>query len=145
METIMYAIIQSGGKQYRVEKDTVIDVELLDAEPGEHVEFDNVLFISDGSNRKVGEPLVSGYSVKAEVLGTSYAAKIVSMKYKKRKNERKKWGHRQQYTQVKILDIGGVSEKKPKEAKAEKPKKAASPAAKATPVKRTRKKATVEA
>ena len=126
----MYAIIKTGGKQYRVENEDIIDVELLDAEIGAQVEFDEVLFVYDGSNALVGEPKVSGYVVKGEVIGSAVGPKVVSLKYKPRQHQQKKWGHRQKYTRVKITDIGGEGKPKAKaapkkaEPKAE-PKKAA--------------------
>jgi large subunit ribosomal protein L21 len=116
----MYAIIKTGGKQYRVAKDDVIDVELLDAEPGSEVEFEEVLMVNNGKDTLFGEPSVSGYVVKGEVVGSAVGPKIISMKYKRSHNTRKKWGHRQHYSRIKILEIGAATGEKKKAA----PKKA---------------------
>ncbi len=89
-----YAIIKTGGKQYRVAQDDVIDIELLDAEPGAKVEFSEVLFFHDGATAHVGTPSVAGCTVKGELLDIVKGEKVTSVKYKKRKNCRKKWGHR---------------------------------------------------
>ncbi|MBS0649439.1 MAG: 50S ribosomal protein L21 [Verrucomicrobia bacterium] len=102
----MYAIIETGGKQYRVEKDETIDVELLDSE-GTAVEFKNVLFLSDGKQIKVGAPYVAKSSVKGELIGEVKGEKVISFKYKKRKGIRRKVGHRQTYHRVKITEIVG--------------------------------------
>jgi large subunit ribosomal protein L21 len=102
----MYAIIETGGKQYRVEKDETIDVELLDSE-GTAVEFKNVLFLSDGKQIKVGAPYVAKSSVKGELIGEVKGEKVISFKYKKRKGIRRKVGHRQAYHRVKITEIVG--------------------------------------
>lgn len=101
----MYAIIQTGGKQYRVKKDDVIDVELLEAELGANVHFKDVLFIGNGSKNEVGGPMVSGYVVHGEIVEQVAGPKVVSVKYKPSHNERRKWGHRQKYHRVKITEI----------------------------------------
>jgi large subunit ribosomal protein L21 len=103
----MYAIIETGGKQYRVEKDDVIDVELLEAEKGKSVEFTNVLFFNDGKNAKVGSPYVAKAVVKGELLMESKGPKVISFKYKQRKGVRRKVGHRQKYHRIKITEITG--------------------------------------
>src|SRR4051812_26673584 len=103
----MYAIIETGGKQYRVEKDDVIYVERLSSEIGKPVEFTNVLFLSDGKQAKVGTPYVAKSAVKGELLGDAKSPKIISFKYKRRKGVRRKVGHRQKYHQVKITEIVG--------------------------------------
>ena len=102
----MYAIIVSGGKQYKVEKDSVVRVELLNAEAGAKVKFD-VLMIADDGKLTVGTPVVEGAYAEAEVLGHGKGAKIDIFKYKAKKNERKRQGHRQPYTEVKIVEIKG--------------------------------------
>jgi len=104
----MYAIIRSGSKQYRVKKGDVIHVDLLEAASGEAVEFNNVLFVSDatGANR-IGAPVVAGCKVKGELQCMAKGPKIRAVKYKKRKNQVRTFGHRQKYSQVKILDIVG--------------------------------------
>lgn len=104
----MYAIIRSGSKQYRVQKDDVIYVDLLHAAPGEVVAFNDVLFIgNEEGSVKVGAPIVSGASVKGECIGEAKGPKIHSVKYKQRKNQCRKFGHRQRYSEVKIVDITG--------------------------------------
>ena len=102
----MYAIIETGGKQYRVEKGDVIDVELLEAQENT-IKFGNVLFINDGSGVKLGNPYVVKSHVKAELLQEVKGPKVVAFKYKKRKGYRRKVGHRQRYLRVKITDIIG--------------------------------------
>jgi len=102
----MYAIIESGGKQFRVEKDDVIDVELLKADDKGHVEF-NVLFLNTGSAMKVGTPHLKNCTVKGMLVGESQGPKVIAFKYKKRKGIRRKVGHRQRYARVKITDIVG--------------------------------------
>lgn len=101
----MYAVIQTGGKQYRVEKDQVVDVELLNGDIGSEVEFSQVLFLNDGSNIKVGAPHVENSTVKGELLGVVKGEKITSVKYKRRKSQRTRWGHRQSYSRVRIKAI----------------------------------------
>ena len=103
----MYAIIETGGKQYRVEKDDVIDVERLEAEKGQPVEFTNVLFWSDGKHAKVGSPYVEKAVVKGQLLMDSKGPKVISFKYKQRKGVRRKVGHRQKYHRIKITEITG--------------------------------------
>jgi large subunit ribosomal protein L21 len=103
----MYAIIETGGKQYRVEKDDVIDIELLEEQPGAAVEFKNVLFFTDGKRAKVGTPYVATSSVKGQLLADAKGDKVISFKYKQRKGVRRKVGHRQKYHRIKILEIVG--------------------------------------
>ncbi|MBS5945866.1 MAG: 50S ribosomal protein L21 [Peptoniphilus harei] len=100
----MYAIIETGGKQYVVEAGDKIKVEKLDAKEGDKVTFDKVLFVS-GDDAKVGAPFVDGAKVEAKVLAQGKAKKVVVYKYKSKKNERKKNGHRQPYTLVEISGI----------------------------------------
>ncbi len=100
----MYAIIQTGGKQYRVEKGDTIEVELLGTEDGP-VEFKEVVLFNDGKSAHVGTPHVAKCLVKGEVVGDTKGPKVVSFKYKRRKNYRRKVGHRQKYSVVKITDI----------------------------------------
>lgn len=102
----MYAIIKTGGKQYRVAVGDVIDVELLHIEEGKPVEFSDVLFWYDGSKTTVGSPIVNGCIVKGEIIDSSVSGpKVVSVKYRPSHNERKKFGHRQKYSRVKITAI----------------------------------------
>ena len=100
----MYAIIETGGKQYTVEAGNKIRVEKLDAKEGDVVTFDKVVFVS-GDEPKVGTPYVEGAKVEAKVLAQAKAKKVIVYKYKSKKNERKKRGHRQPYTLVEISGI----------------------------------------
>lgn len=100
----MYAIIETGGKQIKVEEGQAIYVEKLGAEAGETVTFDKVLFVG-GENVKVGSPVVAGATVTAKVEKEGRAKKIIVFKYKAKKNQRKKQGHRQPYTKLVIEKI----------------------------------------
>ena len=101
-----YAIIQTGGRQFRVQPGDVIDVELLGVETGKKTSFEEVLLASDGDAVKIGEPLVKGAKVTAEVLeDTRKAPKVVSYKFKRRKGYHRTVGHRQKHTRVKIGEI----------------------------------------
>ena len=100
----MYAIIETGGKQYTVEAGDKIRVEKLDVKEGDKVTFDKVLFVS-GDDAKIGAPYVEGAKVEAKVLAQGKSKKVVVYKYKAKKNERKKNGHRQPYTLVEISGI----------------------------------------
>jgi large subunit ribosomal protein L21 len=101
----MYAVIATGGKQYRVEKGTVLQVEKLDAEPGATIEFGEVLLFGDGDTIKVGAPLLKGGKVSATVEKHGKGAKKVIVKFRRRKHYLRQGTHRQQYTQVKITGI----------------------------------------
>ena len=101
----MYAIIQTGGKQYKVEAGDEILVEKLNAEVGSDVEFD-VLLVSDDAGVKVGKPVLEGVKALAKVLEHGKGEKVVVFRYKPKKNIRVKNGHRQPYTKVQILSIG---------------------------------------
>ncbi len=101
----MYAIIQTGGKQYKVETGDQILVEKLNADVDAEVEFDTLL-VSDDAGVKVGKPVIKGVSVKGKVLEHGKGKKVVVFRYKPKKNIRKKSGHRQPYTKVEILSIG---------------------------------------
>ncbi|MCC2646723.1 MAG: rplU [Rickettsiaceae bacterium] len=102
----MFAIIKTGGKQYRVAKDSVLRIEKIDGEPGAKVEFDEVLMIGDAAKPSViGMPLVKGVTVTAEIVGQVRDAKVIVFKKKRRQNYRRKKGHRQELTQIKIVDI----------------------------------------
>jgi large subunit ribosomal protein L21 len=100
----MYAIIETGGKQIKVEEGQAIYVEKLGVEAGETVTFDKVLFVG-GENVKVGSPVVAGATVTAKVEKEGRAKKIIVFKYKAKKNQRKKQGHRQTYTKLVIEKI----------------------------------------
>ena len=97
----MFAVIRTGGKQYRVQKDDKIEIEKLDVKEGDKVDFDEVLFV-DG---KIGEPVVKGAKVAAKVIAQTRAPKITIYKKKRRQNYRRKKGHRQPQTLVQITDI----------------------------------------
>jgi large subunit ribosomal protein L21 len=101
----MYAVIRVAGFQYRVEKDQVLRVPLLQAEEGASVTLDDVLLVQDGSTVTVGRPLVEGASVSAQVVGHGRTPKLVAGKFKRRKKYRRRWGHRQGYTEIRIADI----------------------------------------
>lgn len=101
----MYAVIKSGGKQYRVSEGDVLRVEKLDAAEGAAYDFDQVLFVADGDNVKVGAPLLDGGKVSAEVVRHGRARKIEVIKFKRRKDYQRKHGHRQHFTEVKITGI----------------------------------------
>lgn len=100
----MFAIIKTGGKQYKVSEGDIVKVEKIQAEAGDKIEFDQVLLVS-GDDVKVGSPVVEGAKVKAEVLDQKKDKKVVIFKFKAKKNYRKKKGHRQPYTLVKIEKI----------------------------------------
>jgi large subunit ribosomal protein L21 len=104
--SVKYAIIKTGGKQVRVQQDEVIDVELVGVEPGSPIEFKDVLFVGNGSSFEIGRPLLDGFSVKGEVVEEVAGPKVVSVKYKRSHNQRRKFGHRQRYSRVKITQIG---------------------------------------
>jgi large subunit ribosomal protein L21 len=101
----MYAIFRALGKQFRAEKGKTIRLPLMDAEAGSKVTFDEVLLSSDGETIRAGTPLVSGARVEAEVVGRGKEPKIYVFKFKRRKNYRRKTGHRQKYTEVRITDV----------------------------------------
>jgi large subunit ribosomal protein L21 len=101
----MYAVIQTGGKQYRVEVGTELEIELLDAAPGESVAFDRVLLIADGDAASIGRPVVANASVAAEVVRRDRGDKVISFKYRPKARRRVKKGHRQELTVIRISDI----------------------------------------
>lgn len=103
----MYAVIETGGKQYKVSEGDVIFIEKLDAEAGAAVTFDKVLAVGEGADIKVGAPSVAGASVEASVVKNGKGKKIVVFKMKPKKGYRKKQGHRQAYTKVEIKKING--------------------------------------
>ena len=103
----MYAVIKSGGKQYRVESGAKLRVERLAVDVGSAVSFDEVLLVGDGDGVKVGAPLVSGALVKATVLAQGRDDKVRIFKLRRRKNYRRRAGHRQHFTEVEITGISG--------------------------------------
>src|ERR1700693_5903024 len=107
----MYAVIETGGKQYRVEVGTELEVELLDIEPGKTITLDRVLLVADGDESTIGRPLVADASVSAEVVRQTRGEKLISFKYRPKARSRVKKGHRQELTVLRINDItlGGKS------------------------------------
>ena len=101
----MKAVIVTGGKQYRVQQGDVIFVEKIDSQANDAVTFEEVLLVGDGEQTKIGAPVVAGAKVEGKVLSQVKAKKVVVYKYKAKKNERKKQGHRQPYTKVEITAI----------------------------------------
>lgn len=103
----MYAVIKTGGKQYRVEKDDVLTVEKLDGDAGQKIEFSDVLMVGAGDSVKVGTPLVSGAKVSAELVEQTRGPKLIAFKKRRRKNSRRKIGHRQDLSKIRITAIKG--------------------------------------
>jgi large subunit ribosomal protein L21 len=101
----MYAVIETGGKQYRVEVGTELEVELLDVEPGQSITLDRVLLVADGAEAAVGTPVVENAAVEAEVLGETRGDKVIAFKYRPKARRRVKKGHRQDLTVLRIADI----------------------------------------
>lgn len=101
----MYAVIKSGGKQYRVEEGQTLKLEKLELPTGESVAFDEVLLVADGDDIKVGAPLVDGAKVSAEIVSHGRGEKIRIIKFRRRKHSMKRQGHRQWFTEVKITGI----------------------------------------
>jgi large subunit ribosomal protein L21 len=102
----MYAVIKTGGKQYRVTEGQTIKIEQLNVEPGATLNFDRVLMMVDGSNIQVGAPFIENGNVSATVLEQGRHKKIRIIKFRRRKHYMKRMGHRQNYTEVKITKIG---------------------------------------
>lgn len=101
----MFAVIKTGGKQYRVQPDQILKVEKLAVEEGKAVEFNEVLLVSDGKDVKVGAPVVAGAQVTAEVVSHGRGDKVKILKFRRRKHSMKRMGHRQWFTEVKITAI----------------------------------------
>ena len=101
----MYAVVSSGGKQYKVQKGEILRVEKISGDIGVPVSFDKVLMFSDGENVNIGQPVLENVSVNGHIVEQDKAKKIIVFKYKRRKRYRRKQGHRQQYTAVKIDSI----------------------------------------
>ena len=140
----MYAVFRSGGKQYRAAKGDVLRLEKIEGDEGSTVQFDEVLLVGDGSDVKVGSPLVDGGSVSGKVLKQGKSRKVSVVKFKRRQNYLRQGSHRQFFTEVEITDISASGAKKaaPKKEDAE-----AKPAAKKVAKKKaaTKKKATKKA
>jgi large subunit ribosomal protein L21 len=101
----MYAVIETGGKQYRVEVGTELEVELLDVEPGKTITLDRILLVADGDTSAIGRPVVENASVSAEVVTQTRGPKLISFKYRPKARSRVKKGHRQELTVLRISDI----------------------------------------
>ena len=101
----MFAVIQVAGFQYRVEKGQVLRVPLLKAKEGDSLTLEDVLLIQDGESTKIGTPKVEGATISAKVLGHGRTPKLVAGKFKRRRKYRRRWGHRQDYTELEISDI----------------------------------------
>ena len=101
----MYAVIASGGKQYKVETGEVLRLEKISGEVGDKISFDNVLMFSDGENVQVGQPALENVAVQGHIVEQDKAKKIIVFKYKRRKRYRRTQGHRQQFTAVQIDSI----------------------------------------
>ena len=132
----MYAVIATGGKQYRVQKDDVIDIERVNGDVGGKVTFDEVLLVGEGAKIELGSPLLKSAKVSAEIVDQYRGKKLTVFKMKRRKGYRRKHGHRQELTKVKISTISGGSKAKKEEA----PKKAEPKAEKKAPKKAVTKK-----
>lgn len=104
----MYAVIKTGGKQYRVAQDDVLNVERLAGDAEQTIEFSDVLMVGEGDNVKVGSPTVAGAKVVAQVVEQTRGPKLIAFKKRRRKSSRRKRGHRQDLTKVKITEIVGA-------------------------------------
>jgi len=102
----MYAIVKTGGKQYKAEANDVLIVDKIAGEPGASVDLE-VLAVVDGGTTKIGSPFVVGATVKAEIVRQAKGKKINAFNYKAKKNERKRWGHRQEMTHLKVTSVEG--------------------------------------
>lgn len=103
----MYAVIKSGGKQHRVVEGETLKLEKIEVATGETINFDEVLMVANGDDIKIGEPLVAGAKVTAEVVSHGRGEKVTIIKFRRRKHHMKRQGHRQWYTEVKITGIKG--------------------------------------
>ncbi|MEM9409566.1 MAG: 50S ribosomal protein L21 [Planctomycetota bacterium] len=103
----MYAIVADGGRQYKVEEGQTLEIDFRELEEGAEFKFDRVLAVSDGENFKLGSPTISGASVVAKVLGNTKGEKIYVQKFRRRKNSKRRTGHRQKYVKVEISSIAG--------------------------------------
>ena len=101
----MYAVIETGGKQYRVEVGTELEIELIDAQPGQAVTLDRVLLVGDGEDTAIGQPIVANAAVEAEVLRRDRGDKVIVFKYRPKARHRAKKGHRQDHTVLRITDV----------------------------------------
>ena len=115
----MYAIVETGGKQYQVEEGRYVDIEKLEGDVDAKVTFDNIVMIVNGKKSKVGQPYVSGASVEGKILKQDKAKKIIVFKQRPKKGYRKKQGHRQEFTRVMISKIRTSAKKSAKEESTE--------------------------
>ncbi len=104
----MYALVDILGKQYKAEQGAVLKVDHLSKDAGEKVEFSSVLMVSDGGTTRIGSPYVPGVSVRAVVEGEGRGRKLVFGKFKKKKNYRRRFGHRQQFSTIKVEGFNGL-------------------------------------
>jgi len=145
----MYAVFRSGGKQYRAAKGDVLRLEKIEADEGATVRFDEVLLIGEGSDIKVGNPLVAGTAVSGTVVRQGKSRKVPVVKFRRRQNYLRQGTHRQFFTEVEITDIGAAGKAAPKKEAAAESKPAAKPPAgdkkKATKKKAAKKPATKSA
>ena len=126
----MYAVFRSGGKQYRAVKGDVLRLEKIEADEGAEIMFDEVLLVGEGSDIKVGNPLVSGTSVSGKVVRQGKSKKVPVVKFKRRQNYLRQGTHRQFFTEVEITDIGAAKKAAPKKEAATEDKPAAKKATK---------------
>jgi len=112
----MYAVVNSGGKQYKIQQGEILRVEKISGDIGSPVTFDRVLMFSDGENVNIGKPLLDSVSVEGHIVEQGKAKKIIVFKYKRRKRYRRKNGHRQEFTAVQIDSINAQGTKAPKAA-----------------------------
>ena len=103
----MYAVVKTGGKQYRVTQGEYLKVEKLEGNEGDTIELDQVLMIADGDNLKIGAPLLDGGKVTATLKSHGRGKKVEIMKFRRRKHHQKRTGHRQSYTEIEITGING--------------------------------------
>ena len=103
----MYAVVKTGGKQYKVTQDEYLKVEKLEGNEGDTIELDQVLMIADGDKLKIGSPMLDGGKVTATILSHGRHKKVEIMKFHRRKHHQKRTGHRQYYTEIKITGING--------------------------------------
>ena len=151
----MYAVVNSGGKQYKVQQGQILRIEKIPGDVGKPVTFDRVLMFSDGENVSIGQPALKDIAVEGHIVEQGKAKKIIVFKYKRRKRYRRKKGHRQDFTAVRIDNIKANAQKKPEtkaepEAKAKKPETEKAPpkkeqTKKAAPDKEASKKAETKA
>ncbi len=116
----MFAVIKTGGKQYRVSADDVITVGRIAGEAGDKIEITEVLFHGEGENVSVGSAIAAGFAVQAEIVKQARGAKVIAFKKRRRQDSQRKRGHRQDLSIIRILSIGGQENKKPKKSLAKK-------------------------